>query len=108
VIIAAQGPLATMTLCGELDLYDVPELDRTVARLDLGALTTLVVDFTGVSFADSSAIKWLVHLRDRAATRDCALVVVVGRDGAIDRLLTVTCMDSVMTIARDGNGLASA
>ena len=106
--VGTQGPLATMTMGGELDLFSIPELEGAVRHLNLGDAKTLVVDLTDVTFVDSSVIAWLVRTHEHAHRWDCTLVAVIPRDTEVDRIVSVTRIDEVVTVARDAHGVASS
>jgi anti-anti-sigma factor len=95
------GSLVVCALTGEIDLAVVGCLEEAVAGIDLDCVSTLEVDLTEVTFADSSALAWLLRLHERA-TADATALVVVVRDGPVRRLLDVTGTDQRLTIVLDG------
>ena len=97
---ALQGfpPLVGVEVEGELDLATVPPLRAAVEqRLDGGA-GTLFCDLSGVDFADSQLVHWLLWL-DGERRRAGGALVVCAPDGPVRRLLDVLGLDRQLTLA---------
>ena len=83
------SPLVRIT--GELDMQTIPELEAGVESLMTGRTGRLVVDVSGVNFADSSAIalwvRWANHVRE-IELREPPLLIrrVVARMGLAEKL----------------------
>ena len=60
------SPWVLFTLTGELDMSRTPELDEMVASVLHHKPANAIVDLSGVTFLDSSAISWLLRFKDRA------------------------------------------
>jgi anti-anti-sigma factor len=101
--VADHGPLVVVTLTGEIDLAVVGRLDHAIGSVDLGPVSTLEVDMTGVTFADSSTLAWLLRLCERAEAATTTLVVVISA-GPVQRLLEITGMDRRLTTVIDAPG----
>ncbi|WP_108502430.1 STAS domain-containing protein [Paracoccus indicus] len=66
----------------------------------------LVVDLTGVSFVDSSAIGALVGVLKRLGNR--GEIVVCGLSGSVEKMFRITRMDKVFPTYRDSAAAAAA
>lgn len=67
-----------MTVAGELDAATHVEFDALVDRLIVGGKTKLVIDLSGATFLDSTALSGLLAAARRLRRPDCALAVIVG------------------------------
>ena len=86
----AIGPVALVTLRGELDLLATaelePELERVRRELDVVAL-----DLRALTFLDSAGLRTILLARDRLDSEDRRLVLVRGpRD--VQRVFEITRM----------------
>jgi anti-sigma B factor antagonist len=87
------GQTSEIELEGELDLAAKPTLDDAIlTALHPGPVETLIVDFTGVTFADSTTVTWLLRADLSARATQGRLVAVVA-PGAVRDLLTLTGLD---------------
>ncbi|MFD7030199.1 STAS domain-containing protein [Streptomyces sp. NPDC059917] len=77
-----------VTLTGALDMDTVPYVTETTNAIDLTG-QTIVMDFAGVTFMDSSAINLLCALRRRALAAGSALQVRGLREQGL-RVLDLT------------------
>lgn len=102
-IVHRLGGTAEIVLEGELDLVAKPALDEALAAaLEPGPVDRVVVDFTAVTFADSTTLTWLVH--SDAATRAAGgeLIALAG-PGPVRDVLELTGIDKRVTmVARGG------
>lgn len=62
-----------MAASGELDMDTADSLEQAVSRLLVGRPAILAVDFSGVSFCDSSGIGALIRAHRAAAAQGCRL-----------------------------------
>lgn len=85
-----------LVLAGELDMAAV---EAFRARLDARA-ERLVLDFSDVTFMDSSMLKELLRARADVATRG-GEVVVVAPQRSVQRLLEVTRTGDLMRLVDD-------
>src|SRR5918911_2945473 len=83
------GDTARLMVAGEMDMSVVDALERAVAQFDLRTADKLEVDLTGVTFADSSAVAWLIET-ERAAREAGAQMELVVANGAVQYLLSLT------------------
>ncbi len=86
-----------LVVVGELDLFGVPDLKRHLGTLIERGVWRVVVDLSGVTFLDSTALGALLGgmRRLRARGGDLAIVNV---NPAIAGLLKVTGLDQIVTV----------
>jgi anti-sigma B factor antagonist len=97
-----RGRTSEIVLEGELDLAAKPILDEAIATaLGPGPVETVIVDLTGVSFADSTTMTWLVQADTRTNTAGGRLVAVAG-PGPVRDVLRMTGIDERLTLVADG------
>ena len=95
------GRTSEIVLAGEIDLASRETLaDATDTALTHGPVETVLVDFTRVGFADSTAVSWLITL-DRRARPSGTRVVVVTAPGAVRDLLRMTGLDGHITVVNE-------
>ncbi len=70
---AGEDGIAWLTARGELDMDTAEALEQAVARLLSGGPSVLAIDFSGVSFCDSSGIGALIRAHKVAAAHSCRL-----------------------------------
>jgi anti-sigma B factor antagonist len=82
---------------GQVDLYVAPDLkERLVEAIDR-ADGRVIVDVTGSTFLDSTAVSTLVSAHRRAARRG-GRVVLVNTSDAIARTLSITGLDGMLDV----------
>ena len=82
-----RGEVVVARVTGELDIAESEQTGHAIAaRVDASALG-LVVDFTGLSFIDSSGIAMLFRLVRQLSSRRQALRVAVLPGGPVARVL---------------------
>lgn len=86
--------LALVSVSGELDLYDEPELSRVV---DSAEATTVVLDLSGVSFLDSTICGILVGEAKRRR-RAGGELVLVGNGSRATKTLELAGIDRVVRL----------
>lgn len=80
--------LAVVTLAGEVDLYTAPQFHEVLVRgIDEGG-RPVIVDFSAVTFIDSTALGVLVAGSKRLRIDDGELLIVCGL-GNVRRLLQI-------------------
>jgi len=83
---------------GEADLHAASELDGSIRKCeDEGEVSLVVVDLTGATLLDSTALGVLVAAHGRLAKRGIPLKLVCT-NRLIDRVLTITGLDRVFDI----------
>jgi anti-sigma B factor antagonist len=96
-----QGHTSTIELVGELDVAARPTLGAAAdTALNAGSVETVVADLTGVTFADSSTLGWLVGLDARVRVTNGRLVVVAPEGPVLD-LLRMTGLDRRLTLVHN-------
>lgn len=60
---------AVLELKGEIDMSNVPLLDKAIAELEKGELASIEIDLAGVSFIDSSGIRAFLKIGERSPDR---------------------------------------
>jgi anti-sigma B factor antagonist len=85
--------LWVLKLAGEHDLSTAPTIEAAFERIaETG--TTVVVDFGGASFIDSTVIRALVSFMERGEN----LLLVVPRRGAVSRALELTGVSALLPV----------
>jgi anti-sigma B factor antagonist len=96
-----RGRTSEIVLEGELDLAAKHVLDEAIATaLQPGPVETVIVDLTGVSFADSTTMTWLVQADTRSREAGARLVAVAA-PGPVRDVLEMTGIDERVTIVAD-------
>ena len=86
-------PWVVLTLTGELDIARTPDLDKMAAAVLGSDKADAVVDLSGVTFMDSSALRWLLNLQDRLERGSGRLRLAAPPGGSLDRLLSLSGLD---------------
>jgi anti-sigma B factor antagonist len=68
-----QGDTARVTVTGELDIATVGRLEAEVAAVLARGARRLILDLSGLTFIDSSALRLFIVLSDRSASEDWQL-----------------------------------
>ena len=93
-----QNAEITVAVDGDLDLVSTPELEEKIAEiLSTGSAKKLVLDLHGLEFMDSTGLRVLWSIRQRALDASCRLVLRSPSD-AVMRLLRLTGMHRVFSI----------
>ncbi|MFI4985279.1 MAG: STAS domain-containing protein [Solirubrobacterales bacterium] len=71
-----QADTARMTVAGELDIATVGQLEAEVAAVLARGVQQLVLDLSGLTFIDSSALRLFIVLSDRSAGEDWQLSLI--------------------------------
>jgi anti-anti-sigma factor len=74
---------ALVVVAGELDMATAPELSRTLDPLVDGGLSGLVLDFSELTFLDSSGIAVLIDTQQRLAPKGRQLSIRSAQPGAM-------------------------
>jgi anti-anti-sigma factor len=67
-----------LALKGDLDVAAAAEANKRLICIDLRPGMELVLDLSGLTFMDSTGIRFLLQARDRALRHAASLVVVPG------------------------------
>ena len=87
--------VTVVTALGELDAFVAPDLTATFS--DVADDRRLVVDLTGVSFMDSTALGLLTRMVREAPERSAEVRVVLPRSAA-RRIFEITTLDRVLPV----------
>jgi anti-sigma B factor antagonist len=82
---------------GEIDLFTAPELKQVLTDAIEGGERRVVVDLSGVSFLDSTALGVLIGTVKRLRSRGGALALV-NTDPTIAKTFEITGLDQIFTI----------
>jgi anti-sigma B factor antagonist len=97
-----RGDTSQIVLEGELDLAAKPELDDAVSTaLQPGPVGALIVDLTGVTFADSTTMTWLVQTDTKTHEAGGRLITIADPGPVLD-VLKMTGIDERLTLIADG------
>lgn len=94
------GDVAVVVLTGEVDLYTAPRFKDVVMHSIDDGVQRVVVDLTGATFIDSTALGVLVSAGKRLRPGQGTLAIACP-DGNIRRILQITGLDGVFTIRPD-------
>lgn len=90
--------LATLVIAeGDFDLANVRSL-RAALHAAIDAGTPVVIDFTDVTFADSTAVAAIVGAYRRAIATDTPLHVVVPADSRVRKVLDLTGVTAALPV----------
>jgi len=93
------------TVAGELDASTSPSLAAAFSQLPAGS-GQVDVDLGAVTFIDSSGLRILIALSDRA-TAEGRKVVVSGASNPVRRLLEITGLDSMFGVITEDSAPAN-
>jgi anti-sigma B factor antagonist len=101
VTFARRGPAELVRLTGEIDLANVPDIGRAIARHTTAAGPVLI-DLTAVSFLDSAGVCLLDALAGDMSRSGIPFRLVVGERGAARRTLQLCAFrDDLLTTDLD-------
>ncbi len=83
-------------LVGELDLYNAPEVRRTLLELCAEEPERLIVDLAEVDFMDSTALGVLIEARTKLANRRSFLLAAPGLE--THRALQISGLDQHLSV----------
>lgn len=89
ISIERDGDVLRIRLVGEIDLSNVEQLETALQPELLAKPELLEVDFGGVTFIDSTGLRWLLQT-DQAVGGYGGRVVVTRSSEAVHRLFEVT------------------
>ena len=104
----ADNGVAVVALAGEVDLYTAPRFREVLFQAIEGGGAVVVVDLTGVSFVDSTALGVLVS-GGRRLEQAAGRLAIGCPDKRIRRILEITGLDTVLDVYPSrGAALAAA
>jgi anti-sigma B factor antagonist len=89
--------LGVIVLVGEVDIYTAPRFKECMLELLDEGVEKLLVDLSGVTFIDSTALGVLIGGLRRVHDAEGAMALVVATS-AVERVLTITGLDRVFKI----------
>jgi anti-sigma B factor antagonist len=84
-------------LVGELDLTTVPEVDAVVSKALSGATGTVAIDLAGVSFCDSTGLRFLILVNEESRRRNVPLLICHAQP-AVRKVMRLTGADDVLPL----------
>lgn len=94
-----QGVATRLSVAGELDLSTAPLLAQRVEEKLDGKPTTLTLDLSELAFMDSSGLRLIIELADRARREAWKLTLVPSQHEAANTVLRVTGADAALPFA---------
>lgn len=92
-----EGDIHAISLTGELDLANAPDVDRELRRVEATDADVILVDLRGVSFIDSSGMKVLVSAAARC--RERGRLVLQSASPGVLRVLGIAGVAGVLPLA---------
>ena len=89
-----------VSVAGELDMADADKVAQVLVNAADSGKPLVRLELSGLTFADSSAIKAIV-LGAQAAARHGVAFELVNPNGRVQRLLEITGLAGAITIVRD-------
>lgn len=93
------GESAILVVVGELDMRTAEQLSECLAEQRANGVTDVTVDLTKLSFMDSSGLKALIDLHDRARAERWKLKMVAPECEAAALVLRATGADQALPFA---------
>jgi anti-anti-sigma factor len=92
-----EGETLTLSIEGELDLGSIPVLVQHIdAQIGDGSEKALTLDLSDVTFMDSSGLRMLIELNERAHTDAWRLSLIAPRHESANLVLRMTGADSAL------------
>lgn len=96
-LVRTSDDVAVIALTGEVDIYSAPEFKETLVRGIEDGARRIIVDLSGVTFIDSTALGVLVSGAKRVRPQNGALDIVCS-DENITRIFEITGLDRIFGI----------
>ena len=96
----ADHGVVTASLAGEIDLSNASRLLATITHEVPNEAVGLIMDLSEVGYMDSSGLRMLLELAKRLGWRDQTMRVVVADDARIRRIMSLSGVEPVLSIAR--------
>jgi anti-anti-sigma factor len=103
-----QGATVRLTITGELDLSTVPVLARRLDELLGEKPKTLTVDLSDLTFMDSSGLRQLIQLDERATRDAWTLRLIPSRHDSATTVLRLTGADAALPFESPDADVSSA
>lgn len=92
-----EGTVTVVLVEGELDVATAPELRTRLVEIIAEGETELILDFTDVTFLDSTALGVLISARRRVQALDGFVDVVTSKPHLL-KLFHITALDKVFAL----------
>ena len=102
-----QDGFAHLFLRGELDLSTVPMAEEALRRIEQSRPPLIVLDLSGLSFLDSTGLRFVVTADQRAREEQRRLTVVRGSEN-VQRVFSITRLDEHLDMVDDVSAVDSA
>lgn len=97
-IAGERDDILVATIVGEIDISNTRAVGERLTHAVPNTATALVLDLSGVSFLDSSALRLLTRLHRQLETRQQRLAVVLGDDSPVRPVLRVSGLDTILSV----------
>jgi anti-anti-sigma factor len=103
-----QGATVSLTITGELDLSTVPVLARHLDARLAESPCTLTLDMSDLTFMDSSGLRQLIELDERAKRDSWTLTLIPSRHESATTVLRLTGADAALPFRSPGADVSPA
>jgi anti-sigma B factor antagonist len=86
-----------LQMSGEFDISNKDDL--TATSLPAESADYVIIDMTGTTYIDSSALHCLIHLKRQLMARSGGAIQLVGVHPAVHKLFTITGLDDLFEIS---------
>jgi anti-anti-sigma factor len=90
------GDVQVAAIDGEIDASNVGDLGHRVRSMLTNRSEALVVDLFATTYIDSAGLNLLFELADELRQRQQRLVLAVGEQSAIARMIAITGLDGIV------------
>jgi len=91
---------------GEIDLYTAPELERALSGPAKKGARQLVVDLSGASFVDSTALHLLLRAARQVEEEEEGEMIVVVPDRNVRKVFEITGFDRLFSVVSSSPALS--
>lgn len=91
------GDLTIVTVTGEIDVFTTPRLRESLLEMIENGAVHLILDFTDVTFLDSTGLGVLVGMFHRLRSRNGSMVIA-GSGDRIRRVFYVTQLNKIFEL----------
>jgi len=95
--VLTRGDDTVLRLAGDIDIHSAPEISEQLARLQADGSIVIVVDLSGVSFLDSSALGALVAAH-RALTEAGGSLKLAAQREHVQKVFRITRLAEVIPL----------
>lgn len=98
------GEIPGLSLAGEMDIAEAPRVEAQFKQMEESKPATLLLDLRDLTFMDSTGLRVVLGADRRARDESRRLVIVRGPD-SIQRLFTITRLDTRLDFIDDPSAL---